>query len=109
MRYYCNLYLGESIRKKRRKIIRKLNKGKLLPEVYILVLPEGEDNQLEIYGCAQFLQPFFPERDFFVVGIGKGFEEALEIVEEITKEVYNETMGAEIRDYILKKEQEGVL
>ena len=55
----------------------------------------------------QLLQPDFPKKDFFVVGIGKGFEETLELVEEITKEVYNKTKGADIRGYILKKEQEG--
>ena len=39
--------------------------------------------------------------------IAKEYEEALELVEEITKEVYNETKGADIRSYIIKKEQEG--
>ena len=41
-----------------------------------------------------------------MVGITKGYEEALELVEQITKEVYNETKGADIRSYILNKEQE---
>ena len=42
-----------------------------------------------------------------MVGIAKGFEEALEILEEIVQNVYNETKGADIRSYILNKEQEG--
>lgn len=104
MRYYRELYLGESVRKKKGKIIKKLNAGKFQPDIHIITLPEGEKNQLEIYAYTQLLQPYFPKRDFFVVGIGKGFEEALELVEEITKEVYNETTGADIRTYILKKE-----
>ena len=41
------------------------------------------------------------------MGIAKGFDEALEVLEEITKNVYNETRGADIRSYILNKEQEG--
>lgn len=107
MRYYRNLYLGEGVRKKKDRVIEKLETGKWQPELYIVTLPEGEKNQLEIYACTQLLQPYFPKREFFVVGIGKGFEEVLELVEEITKEVYNKTMGADIRAYILKKEQEG--
>ena len=107
MRYYRYLYLGEGVKKKKDKVIRRLERRKLQPDVHILVLPESEKNQLEIYACTQLLQPDFPRKDFFVVGIGKGFEEMLELVEEITKEVYNETKGADIRAYIIKKEQEG--
>lgn len=107
MRYYRYLYLSESVEKKKDKVIRRLNRRKLQPDIHIIALPETERNQLEIYACTQLLQPDFPRRDFFVVGIGKGFEETIELVEEITKEVYNETKGADIRGYILKKEQEG--
>lgn len=106
MRYYRYLYLGEGVKKKKDKVIRRIEKRKLLPGVHIITLPESEKNQLEIYSCTQLLKPYFPKRDFFVVGIGKGYEEALELVEEMTKEVYNETMSADIRTYILKKEQE---
>ena len=51
-------------------------------------------------------QPEFPHDDFFVVGIAKGYEDAVEMVEEITQEVYNKTKGADIRSYILEREQE---
>ena len=37
------------------------------------------------------------------MGLTKDFEDALEIVEGITQEVYNETKGADIRSYILKR------
>lgn len=107
MRYYRYLYLSESVEKKKDKVIRRLNRRKLQPDIHIIGLPETERNHLEIYACIQLLQPYFPRRVFFVVGIGKGFEETIELVEEITKEVYNETKGADIRGYILKKEQEG--
>lgn len=106
MRYYRHLYLGAGIEKKREKVIRRLEEGKPQPGVHIITLPRGGKNQLEIYPAAQFLQPDFPWKDFFVVGIGKGFDEALELVEEITKEVYNKTESADIRSYIIKKEQE---
>lgn len=41
------------------------------------------------------------------MGITKGYEEALEFVEEIVQEVYNKTEGTDIRSYILSKVQEG--
>ena len=41
-----------------------------------------------------------------MIGIAKDYEDAIEMVEEISQEVYNKTKGADIRSYILKREQE---
>ncbi|WP_346663698.1 hypothetical protein [uncultured Merdimonas sp.] len=106
MRYYRYLYLPERWEKKKKKIIDRLEKKKFQIPVYLILLPENDKNQLEILNSALLLQPSYPDRDLFVVGIAKGYEEALELVEEIAKEVYNETEGADIRSYILRKEQE---
>ena len=54
-----------------------------------------------------FLQPDFPNDDFFVVGIVRGYEAALELVEEIAGKVYEQTGAADIRTYLLEREQEG--
>lgn len=59
MRYYRRLYWGEDLKKKKEKIIRRLNTGKLQRDIYVLVLPEHGSNQLEIYNAALFLQPEF--------------------------------------------------
>ena len=52
------------------------------------------------------LQPGYPREDRMVVGIAKGFDEAVELVEKISREVYDATGDLEIRDYIQAKEQE---
>ena len=105
MRYYKHLYLAEGIRKKE-KVIRKLEKNQLQMNIHIITLSQNEEDQLEIYNSMILLQPEFPHDDFFVVGIAKGYEDAVEIVEEIAQEVYNKTKGADIRSYILEREQE---
>ena len=107
MRYYRELYWGENLEKKKDKIIRRLNTGKLQRDIHVLVLPECGTNQLEIYNSALFLQPDFPNDNFFIVGIVRGYEAALELVEEIVEEVYEKTGGADIRTYLLEREQEG--
>ena len=107
MRYYRRLYWGEDLKKKKEKIIRRLNTGKLQRDIYVLVLPEHGTNQLEIYNAALFLQPDFPNDDFFVVGIVRGYEAARDLVEEIAGEVYERTGEADIRAYLLEREQEG--
>lgn len=106
MKYYKHLYLSEGLVKKRDKVIKKLEQKKFQLDIHLIVLSEDGRNQLEIYHSLLFCQPSYPERDYFVVGIAKGFDEAVELVEEITREVYNETRGADIRSYILKREQE---
>ena len=105
MRYYKHLYLAEGIKKKE-KIIRKLEEKKLQMNIHVITLARNEKNQLEIYNSMVFLQPDFPYDDFLVVGLAKGYEDAVEMVEEIAQEVYNKTKGADIRSYILKREQE---
>jgi len=105
MRYYKYLYLADGIRKKD-KIIRKLEEKKLQMNIYVITLARNEKNHLEIYNSMVLRQPDFPYDDFFVVGIAKGYEDAVEMVEEIVQEVYNKTKGADIRSYILEREQE---
>lgn len=107
MRYYKHLYVAESLKKKKKKIISRLENRKYQLDIWLLVLPETENNQLEIMNPNLLLQKSYPRTEYFVVGIAKGFEEALEILEEIVQNVYNETRGADIRSYILNKEQEG--
>ena len=106
MKYYRHLYLSDGLEKKKDKIIRKLQKNQLQYDLYLVTLPETEQNQLEIYNSALFKQPDYPAKELFVVGLAKGYDTALELVEEITRTVYNETKGADIRSYILEKERE---
>ncbi len=40
-----------------------------------------------------------------MVGITKGYDEAVELVEQIVQEVYDQTGTCDIRSYILEKEQ----
>lgn len=105
MRYYKHLYLAKGIRKKEQ-VIRKLEENKLQMNIHIITLPRNGEDQLEIYHSMVLLQPELPHDDFFVVGIAKGYEDAVEMVEEIAQEVYNKTKGADIRSFILEREQE---
>lgn len=106
MQFYRHLYLSDGLKKKKGRILSKLKEGKFQLDIYLITLSWNEKNQLDIFHSALLLQPFFPQEHLFVAGITKGYEEALELVEELTMEVYNETKGADIRSYILEKEQE---
>lgn len=107
MEYYKYLYLSDKIKRKRDKIIRRIEKNKIQHDIYLLLLPGNDRNQLEIIHTGFLLQPDYPKEELFVVGIANSYDAALELVEKITQEVYDNTNGVNIRDYILRKEQEG--
>lgn len=107
MHYSKHLYLSTGLKQKQGKIICKLEQGKFQLSIHLIVLSKNEKNQLEIINSVLLLQKEFPKEDYFVVGIGENYEGAIELVEKITKEVYDKTKGADIRAFITKREQDG--
>ena len=106
MKYYRKLNVSEGLEKKKDKVIARLERRKLQPDLHVIFLPECDHNQLEIVNAMYLLQPGYPRENRMVVGIAKGFDEAVELVEKISREVYDATGNLEIRDYIQAKEQE---
>ena len=89
------------------KIINKLKQKKILVNCHVVALSSTEKNQLDIYSSKFLFQPGFPTEDLFVVAIVKSHEDAIEFVENLLKDVYNETKRTDMRSYILEKEQDG--
>ena len=75
-------------------------------EVYLIALSKNDTNHLEIFDYVLLFQKAMSKDDLFVVGIAGGYAESLELVEKITQEVYDETSGVDIRNYILQKQRE---
>lgn len=106
MKYYKYLYTDQSVSKKKDRIIKKLEEKKIIVGYKLIVVSKGNNTQLEIIDPLLFLQPDYPEFNQLVIGIAKGYDSALEIVETIFRQVYDETGGTDIRSYILCKEME---
>ena len=106
VKFYCDLYISESWKNKKEKLVEKLQKNKLQPLVYVIALAQGEQNQLEIFSSLLLKQHVFDDSSLFVVGITSGYEEALDVIESISEEVYKKTDGLDIRRFILKRQEE---
>lgn len=106
MKYYSNLYVSDSLKKKKDKVIRRLERRKIQPDLHVILLPGCDHNQLEIVNAMYLLQPGYPREDRLVVGIAKGWDDAVELVETISREVYEATGNLQLRDYIQAREQE---
>lgn len=107
MRFYRHLYIGRSLKGRESNIIRKLNEGRLMTSTYIITLAKGEQNHLEFYSSLLLAQKFFSAEKALVIGIAGSYDEAVVLVEEITREVYDKTKGCDIRSYILKQNSRG--
>lgn len=105
--WYQNLYVGEKAEKHKEKIKRKISRRIGTIRVYLLMLSSNERNSLDIINAAVLKQPFYKGQDIRIVGIAMSYDEALEILQQIAKEVYENTNGMDIRQYICSKHKFG--
>lgn len=106
MKYYHAVYMSEELISKRKEIIDKIENNKWQPEIYLIVLAQNERNHLEYFHSVLLIQKCIPKEHLFVVGIANGSGGATDLIEKITEEVYDNTKGTDIRNYILQKQHE---
>ena len=102
MIWYDKMYFGESLADKPQKVKRikwkiKHHAGTL--DIYLIVLCRYGTNLLEILPAAQLLQKAYPKQNLYVVGMAKGYKEALETAARIVVDVYKKTDGFEVRTF----------
>ena len=106
MKYYHALYMSEELISKKAEILDKFENDKWQIEKYLIVLAKNEKNHLEFFISVLLIQKSIVKDDLFVVGIANGELGAMDLIEKITQEVYDETGGTDIRNYILQKQKE---
>lgn len=100
LKWYKNLYVGDTAKKKQKKIIRKINDGSLQPGVYVITLASNCANQLDVFSADYLLQENIRAYCPPIIGVAKGYYEAIDIVQMIVEEVYQKTGTAEIRAFL---------
>ena len=103
MQFMGALYVGDSIIAKEHDIVRKVHNGKLVPNLYLLVLSKNEDNMLDLIPQWEVMQKHYPEKSFRVVGIANGKKEAVRLVQTIVHDSIKETGLADVRPYLTQK------
>lgn len=98
-------YAGESIARKKGKIKWKIchNAGQL--DIYVITLSSNPHNLLDIIPSWEIMQKYYPQADLLVVGIDKGYDNALELAGRIVMDVYHRTGDFHVRDYFLKRQE----
>ena len=98
MKFYQNLYIGDTI-KKPEKIKKKLKRYAKLNNVW-LVSYAKENSQLEIYHSLMLQQYYYKENPPYIIGIAGSQEEASQIICRIAEESMRETGNADLTAYL---------
>ncbi|MCH5251030.1 MAG: hypothetical protein J1E98_13915 [Lachnospiraceae bacterium] len=100
MKFYKNLYIGESI-KKPNKIKRRLKNHAKQLKIFVIILSQGTD-QLEICHSILLGQPFYKKKENrpFVIGIAGNYDEAVELVCHIVQEAVDRNGNADLKGYL---------
>ncbi len=102
LKYAPNLYLGESIAsEKLDKLKKRLDTKPLLANVYLITPARNPADQLDIFDARQLVQPHYRNEEFLILGMASGYEEALQLIEQITGECLEARGDCNLREYLL--------
>ena len=104
MIWYDKLYVGESIVHKTKKIKWKImhNAGQI--GIYVITLASNRQNLLDIIPSYELMQRGYAKREMVIVGLAKGYDEAVEVAASIVDEVYRNTGTFAVRTYLAEKQ-----
>lgn len=103
MKIVKKLYVGDSAKKEKRKILRGLEKKELQPFVYVITLPVSRHGVLDILPAFTLKYPFFftgDGKDLKIVGIAKGRDEAFGLTARIAMDTYKATGGFDVEEFL---------
>lgn len=104
MKWYDKLYVGSKANAQKSRIINKVNKYSKMPGIYILALPMNDKNVLDIYPLYILSQKHYKKADIRIVGIGCGYDEAMEVMQRLIIDCYQITGQCKISNMIEKSE-----
>ena len=103
MQFMGSLYVGEKLSSTEYKIVEKVHKGKVVPNLHLITLSNNPDNMLDILPEKEVMQKHYPKDGLKVVGIADGRKEALALVQQMIEESLRETGSADVRGFLKTK------
>lgn len=100
MKWYKKLYLGETAKKNKNRIIAKIKLRKFQPGVHVIALAKQDGNLLDMIPAYVLLQKHYPTKDLVIIGLAGDRPEALLLVQTIVDEMYQATHGFDVRGFL---------
>jgi hypothetical protein len=98
-RFYRELYWGDSV-KKHSLVKWRLTNGRIQPNIYCILKPYIDSDQLDIMNCAFLKQPYYAENPAYIYGIAGSRDEALELLVKISDEAVKAGFEGRVREYL---------
>ena len=98
-----NLYIGEQAEKNHGKIMKKLEKGKLVSGFFLITKPSNDNNLFDILPAKELLFPYYKQRELVVYGLAKDKAEAENLVVTMLEDIYRENGGLCCKEYFKVK------
>ena len=92
MTWYDELYVGESIVHKTKRVKWKINHNAGQIGIYVIAPASNDKNLLDIIPAAELLQKGYPKKDLKIAGLAGSYDEA--------DEVYRNTGAFFVRSYL---------
>lgn len=99
LKWMKNYYIGDKVKNPTR-IRARVTAGKFVPDIYIVTLSDNPGNILEILPAGMLMQRGMRAICPLIVGMARGREEAMEMVQEIIQQVYTATGDFKIKEYL---------
>ncbi len=99
VQWATTLYIGEKMKKKKDKVIASINNREATFGVYCIAFASQPCNLFDIMDANELLFPHYTRADVRIVGLAKGREEAILLVQDMLLEVYNKTGEFKVREY----------
>ncbi len=101
--WYDPLYVDKTLKDREKGIRQRLNEGKVDLGHYLITLAGNGRDHLDVISTSFLSQRALYERLPMVVGLAATKKEAMKLVVKICRDCLEETGGADIRSYLLRK------
>lgn len=98
------LYVGEKAEKQVHRTMRRIDRRKPTPGIYLLTLPQNRKNVMEIVSTSILLQKAAHWHCPQVIGIAHGKEEAYALMQRILEDTYANTGRFRVEEYLGMRE-----
>ena len=82
------LLVGESLKRRKLRTVRRIKSGKLCMGVYLITAPSNPQNLFDVIEEKVLLFPYYRDRELYIYGIAGSMDEASDILLKLTEEKY---------------------
>lgn len=100
MKWYEDLFVGESVTGKIKKIKWKIEHNAGMLHTYIITFPSNEENLLDIIPTRELLQKGYTKKNLHIIAVAGNYDEALLLACDIVKETYENTGKTDVKSYL---------